>query len=160
MASTEITLRYWSKAIGLTSNPLILATEIERVYVNVAGARDSIGYFEQLTTAGERGHGSDYDRHRHLKGDSAVTTGIVYRWVGPAGIDAAIIAVIDSQRPAAFADIKWPIPAAAARDDWELFRSLAGYAAGGPPAWYGNSSKSAIAAVKRARDAATYRIEV
>ena len=86
---TTYHLKYWTKATGRTSNPLIAASQIERIYVN-ADDRSSLGYFERRTSTAERGNASYYDRHRSAKGDT-VETAERYSSTVPAAAEAAIL---------------------------------------------------------------------
>jgi hypothetical protein len=83
----KVTLNSWSKLCG--------ATELRRVYVNRAGTRDSLGYFERRAVETARGTGSYYDRHRIAKGDTTEVNDSPLRWVGPEGLGDTILTALN-----------------------------------------------------------------
>jgi hypothetical protein len=65
-------LKFWGAASGKTSNPLIPAREINRLYLNAEDG-SNLGYIERRLRVSERRSNSDYDRHRRAKGDTTET---------------------------------------------------------------------------------------
>lgn len=91
---TKYHLKFWSKASGRTSNELIAALEIERIYIN-ADDRSSLGYIERRMTEGERGADGYYDQHRRAKGDTTVTTSdVITSTIDPSAMDALLAAIV------------------------------------------------------------------
>ena len=118
---TSYHLKFWSKNSGRTSNPLISALEIDRIYVN-ANDRSSLGYIERRMTSRERGTDSYYDRHRSAKGDTvdvaSDTITITLSTEAVAAIKAAIVAT----------EPQW---AKANLDDYQnLFQAMKSFARG------------------------------
>jgi len=72
-------LRHWARASGRTSNPLISALEIERLYVN---GEDGVplGYIERRMKSANRSNATYYDQHRSAKGDTTETISDVVTW--------------------------------------------------------------------------------
>lgn len=93
---------------------------------------------------------SRYDMHRFTKGDDVEYVN-TYAERGDA---RAILAAIEQQLPAAFTQAKWALPALSLRtdkvDNFAIFEFVKGLAEGGA-AWFGNTPKPVIAAVKRAQ---------
>lgn len=56
---------------------------------------------------------------------------------------------MQAQLPKAFADAKWQLRKLNDGDDWAVFNYLSGLAGG--CAWFGNTDKKIVAAVKRAQ---------
>lgn len=157
---TMITLKFWSANSGTSSNPLIAANTRERVYVQ--GERgETLGYFELREHAEERGSDSYYDAHRRSKGDTAEVVTDSVAWNGPAGMDAAILAAVATQRPALLAELRIPSPADAAFGDDRAYwfrRHVAVYAQGGFPPYFGVTPAPKRRLALKARDAARYEI--
>jgi len=117
---TKYHLKYWAKRSGSTSNPLIPALSISRVYVN-ADDGSTLGYVERRIQEGERSGRSSYDRHRAAKGDTTVTQSDVITSTLPEGVLEKILAGI-----VAFS----PDYAEAMRGDMDRWLALQGHARG------------------------------
>lgn len=91
-------LRYWSKASGMSSNPLIPANQTVRIYVNGEDG-STLGYVERRMVEVERGRSSYYDRHRRAKGDTSVSAIDEATNHLPTGILPKILAAIATIEP-------------------------------------------------------------
>lgn len=98
---TTYHLKFWAKNSGKTSNPLIAALELERIYVN-ADDRSSLGYIERRTASKERGNETYYDRQRAAKGDTTDIESDVITCTVPAGAMEKIIAAMTAVEPYGF----------------------------------------------------------
>jgi len=112
--TTTIELKNWEARTGE-----------KRVYVNVRGTRESLGYFSFSETVHARPNGpgaSYYDRHRHAKGDHQVVEYSAVTWHGDEAVrDAVLDAVFGEGKVGLSATWR---EALAARDDWGFFRAL------------------------------------
>ena len=116
---TAISLNWWAKN-GHES----------RVYVNLAGSRESLGYFCKRTNYTARGNSSYYDRHRNAKGDDTVISDEPTQWFGPEGLDLLVLAAIG------LTDERL-----AGMDDWAVYRTLEENAAGFKTMGWGANKK-------------------
>ena len=89
-------LKFWARATGETSNPLIPALDIQRVYVN-ADDGSSGGYVELRVVHRERVRGDYYNEHRVSKGDTVRETGRSVSVYLEDGIDSAIRSAIGGE---------------------------------------------------------------
>lgn len=82
-------LKFWARADGETSNPLIPALDVQRIYVN-ADDGSFAGYVELRIVNKERARGDYYSEHRAAKGDTTEETGRFISIKLEEGIEAAI----------------------------------------------------------------------
>ncbi len=162
MTITKIQLCYWTPRNSTSDQ------EVARIYVNLAGERDSLGYFERATTHAGRPHGSEasyYDRHRYSKGDDTISTDHSIEWHGPQGLASTILdAVFGDEKVGMRSNWK----EARETDEWGLWADLRKMSAGFKFAVCGKYSKDKATRAKaretekknKARNDITFNVEI
>lgn len=110
-----------------------------------------IATFKKTTTASQRGHDSYYDVHRHAKGDH-LNFEDHFEFKGNTDL---IIKAIQDQLPAGFCSWKMD---RVTNCNWEVYQYVQGLCVGGS-AWFGNSTKSDIAKIKKAQKNSTFEVK-
>lgn len=100
-------LKFWARADGYTSNPLIPALDVQRIYVNAEDG-SSAGYIELRIVNKERVRGDYYGDHRAAKGDTTEESGRFISVKLEDGIEAAIRQAIgcDGDNEGLFSEMK------------------------------------------------------
>ena len=98
--------------------------------------------WNKKTTRVERPFSSSYNIHRIAKGDTFIESDDFLF----SGDHVALIEAIRASMPKAMVDAKW---GAFMKDEWDTYNFLEGFVGG--CAWFGNTPKPVVAAVKRAQ---------
>jgi hypothetical protein len=120
----------------------------DRVFAQAADGR-IYAWWEKTVTRTARGISSSYDRDRIAKGD-------LYEYdaeYAQGGATARILDIVKAALPQAFRDAKWSFRQ---DDEVSIFEFVKGLVPG-HCAWYGNTDKKVIAAVKRAQKTLSFK---
>ena len=110
-------------------------------------------WWKKTITLSPRGTATSYDRHRITKGD-------LYDYdaaYAEGGDTARVLEIARAALPKAFTDAKWTLGPDA--DEYEVFEFVSGLVPGGC-AWFGNTDKKVVAAVKRAQKTMTFQSSI
>ena len=146
-ATKEIVLNYWKTKKG---NILI-----ERVYLNLNNSNNTIGYIEKVTAESPRQLTSYYNNNRVAKGDAfnlAEALEVI-------GNKIEVIEILNSIEKIGMSGCNKIYSTLGKWNEYNIdWYSLAQYARGGYPNWYGNSLKKDIAKNKKERDSKIFNI--
>ena len=124
-------------------------------FIDVLADGEVIGTFKKTVTSRARDAASGYyDAHRIAKGDTHEYNEVV-DFRGDDEATRAAVAAIEAGMPEAFKKAQWAVRTLKSAADpvteynWAAFNFLAGIAGG--CAWYGNTPKNVVAAIKRAQ---------
>ena len=121
--------------------------------VAVAGNK-TLARWGRVVSCATRTPNNYYNAHRIAKGDIYEST----ESYSDHGQTERVLAAVQEQLPQAFRDAQWALRKLNDDDDFAVYNFLWGLIPGGL-AWYGNTTKPARAAVKRAQKNLTFTLD-